>query len=209
MNMRISGMEIIISEREMDFEQVGYLNSSTTRSMLDLMNKSSLRMDQLQIESNEYIIQNDWAIKNLFVEYYSIGIIIQCLIFSLFSQINGDVTTSHLWKQFAIENNSTSLTNNYNYVGHIIGASILWWFADYLFTYGAFKFDNVNVPVVAVLDVSNVFFTFVLCYVWLDQTPNYLEILGAALVVVTVVICVYPWQKIIQGSKHESALENF
>lgn len=194
-------MEGFISDRETNFEEIGYLRASTSRRMKYMMNQ--LDNSHLQIQSTEYIIQNDWALTSLFVEYYSITIISQCLVFSLLSEIKGDETTSSLWQQFTIIYGGTGS----KCLWYTIGASILWWLDYYLFTYGAFKV--INAPVVAILDVSDVVFTFVLSYIWLGQTPNYFEILGAALIVIAIIIAVYPWEKIINGSKYESIFKNF
>ena len=208
MNMHISSMEVIISDREMDFQNVGYLNSTTTRRMRDMMGGLRLdnnNMNEFQIESNEYIIQSDWAITNLFIEYYSIIIIIECLIFSLFAKINGDVTTANLWQQFTISYKGTEDIC----IWYTICGAILWCLDDYLFTFGAFKVDSVSANVVSVLEIFSVFFTLILDYVWLNETPNYLESLATALIVIGIVICVYPWEKIIQGSQYENIFKNF
>ena len=165
---------------------------------------TDLETTDSQIQSNEYILQNDWALTNFFVGCYSILLIFQCLVFSPFHHMKGDIYSQWFWDEFKISYGGTGS----KCMWYTIGGAFFWWLDSYLFTYGTFKV--VNAPVVAILDISDIFFTFILSYVWLHQSPDSLEIIGSILIIVAIGIAVYPWQKqFIQGSKYQDILKNF
>ena len=173
-----------------------------SESMVNMM--SDIEESKVLVQSNEYIIQNDWAFTNFFVEYYSLMLICQCLIFSPFDNIKSDSTSeAWFWDELSI---------NYSCSGskclwYTISGAVCWWLDSYLYFYGAFKV--VNAPVVSILDISDIFFTFILSYIWLNEVPNTLEVMGAIIVIFAITICVYPWEKFIKGSKYEKILKNF
>ena len=170
-------------------------------SMTNMM--ADIQESHVLVQSNEYIIQNDWAFTNFFVEYYSIILIIQCLLFSPFHRIKGNEYSSWFWDEFNVNYTGSGS----KCLGYTIGGAIFWWLDSYLYTYGTFKV--INAPVVSILDVSDVFFTFLMSYIWLHETPNYLEVIGSLIIISAILICVYPWEKLIQGSRFADTLKNF
>ena len=138
--------------------------------------------------SKHFIVHNDRGLTVANMEYSALMIMCICLILSPLSLIHGEIGD-----EFVIFYSYNSNELDGSTIGYIIGVSILWFFDSYLFTYGMMKLHNASLS--AILDTSDVFFTYVISYVWLGESPNVYATIGAVLVIVTIVISVYPWQR--------------
>lgn len=137
------------------------------------------------ISAIDYIIFNQIALVTVSIEYASLITIVLCILFCPLSLING----SWFWDEFVLF---------YEYMSdkalvYSIGGSIVWWFDYYFYTFGIFMLRDATLS--GLLDVSDVFFAFVFSYVWLDETATVYDISGSALIVLSIIICVYPWEK--------------
>ena len=137
-------------------------------------------------QSNEFIIQNDRALTVFYLEYGSLIIIGYCLLFSVFAAVPNNSIAS----TFTLYN-----TDGYSSdaPGYILLTGILFAIDRSLFCFAILK--TPYAPLVGVLDISDVVFTYILSYVWLNQEPTYYGLVGAILVVCAIFIGVYPWQK--------------
>ena len=142
-------------------------------------------------QSKEYIIQNDFAVTILNVEYMSITIILLCIIFSPLSLINDDI---NFFDQFKIFGNNNDIYHDLNTLCYVIVGSILWFIDNFLFIFGMWKLSSA--PLAGLLDISDVVWTYIASYIWLTQTPTVYGIIGALLIILSVLVTIYPWQKI-------------
>ena len=158
---------------------------------------------RVKIESNEFIVENDWGLTILFLEFASILQIVECLLFSQFDEIKTSDSTQWFWQDFDVSYGGSGSKCAW----YTLGGAFFWCVESYLMTLGTFKVANA--PIVAMFDITDIFFTFVLSYVWLHEHPNTYDIVGSIIIIIAIIGAVYPWQNLIQLSKYKELLKNF
>ena len=142
-------------------------------------------LDQIDALSNEFIICNEWALVTVTIEYASLITMITTLICTIFSVGSG----SWFWDEFVMGYYDATTTG----IVSTWAAGVVWIFDYYFYTLGVFKLRDATLT--GLLDTTDVFFSFILSYYLLGETANEYDIIGSVLIVVTVVLAVYPWQR--------------
>ena len=165
---------------------MGYNDEFALKEIKDVIEMISIEDIAVTEQSQEFIIQNDRALTICYMEYGSIIVIICCLLFSILSVVPSDDIANN----FTLYN-----TNGYTNeaTGYILLTSVLFAIDRSLFCFAIFKAPYA--PLVGVLDISDVVFTYVLSYLWLNEQPTYYGLIGAIFVVCAIFIGVYTWQK--------------
>ena len=138
-------------------------------------------------DNTEYIICNEMALVTVSVEYASLVTIGLCFVFSLLGLLD-DPDRDWLWGEFRLfkSDNFSDITKGSMW--YAFGASFVWLFDYYFYTFGIFKLRNATLA--GLLDVSDVFFGFVLSYIWLHESADAYDIIGALFIVLAIVVSI-------------------
>ena len=142
------------------------------------------------VMSSEFIVLNEHAFTVCLFEYLFLTNIVLCLVFSLLSLVEDEnVNQSSFWYDWAIF--YTSLSNQA--IGYVAISSILIAANNFSWTFGIFKMSSSTLT--GIIDTSGYFFTLILSIIWLKESPTAYEITGCLILVLTVILSIYPWQK--------------
>eukprot|EP01083_Nonionella_stella_P008570 24726_1 len=168
-----------------------------SNSQLQIQNEESPLIerdeDVVMDSTAEYIVHHDTALTVLLLEYCAIAKIFLCLIFCPLSTIKGSavmgVPDTWFWDEFVLFFSDISAKG----IGYGIGASILSSIDLALFIYGIFKVNSA--PLASILDITDVFFTYIFSYFWLGVALDGGSAIGSTFIILSIVISLYPWQK--------------
>ena len=142
-------------------------------------------------DGNKFIICNEMALVTVSIEYASIVTILFCFLFAPLGWVPdniGGTDYSWFWGEFVLFKSDNFSSATSKGMWYAVGASVVWLFDYYFYTFGIFKLRNATLA--GLLDVSDVLFGFILSYFWLNQGVDIYDVIGSVLIIIAIVVCI-------------------